>query len=164
MKVAASFPPWAGMLGILAGGFLSDRLARTHSLRFARCSIGSVSLLVAGAAILLATVTKNNWHAVALMSMGLGVMNAMLPVAWSICLDLGREHAGAVSAAMNTFGQIGSFLSSVAFGYLVEWLGSYDLALMPLSAMLILSGIVFATIDPSDQLIADKQLVAAASS
>jgi hypothetical protein len=65
---------------------------------------------------------------------------------------------------MNTFGQIGSFLSSVAFGYLVEWLGSYDLALMPLSAMLILSGIVFATIDPSDQLIADKQLVAAASS
>jgi ACS family glucarate transporter-like MFS transporter len=164
MKVASSLPSGAGLLGILAGGFLSDRLARTHSLRFARCSIGSVSLILAGIAMLAATLTKNNWYAVGLMSLGLGVMNAMLPVAWSICLDMGRQHAGAVSAAMNMSGQIGSFLSSVAFGYLVESLGSYNLALMPLAAMLVFSGIVFTTINPADQLIADSELLTAASS
>jgi sugar phosphate permease len=164
MKIAASLPPWFGIVGVFAGGFLSDRLVRTHSLRFARCSIGSVALIVAGCALLTATVTKNNWYAVGLMSVGLGVMNAMLPVAWSICLDLGRQHAGAVSAAMNTFGQLGSFLSAVSFGYLVEWLGSYDLALMPLAAALLLSGAVFATINPSDQLIAENELAVAASS
>jgi hypothetical protein len=37
---------------------------------------------------------------------------------------------------MNTAGQIGSFLSSVAFGYMVESFGSYDRALLPLAFML----------------------------
>ena len=32
----------------------------------------------------------------------------MLPVAWSICVDAGGEHAGAISGAMNTAGQVGS--------------------------------------------------------
>ena len=54
---------------------------------------------------------------------------------------------------MNMAGQIGSFISSVAFGYLIEWFGSYDMALTPLAAMLILSGIMFALINPSEPLI-----------
>jgi heme O synthase-like polyprenyltransferase len=55
---------------------------------------------------------------------------------------------GAVSGAMNTAGQLGSFVSAVAFGYLVEGLGSYDLALMPLAGMLLVGGAAFAMIDP----------------
>ena len=53
---------------------------------------------------------------------------------------------------MNTAGQFGSLISSVAFGYLVEWTGSYDRALMPLAAALIVSGVLFASIDPSKEL------------
>ena len=79
----------------------------------------------------------------------------MLPVAWSICVDAGGEHAGAISGAMNMAGQVGSLISSVAFGYWVEWSGSYDRALMPLAAMLIVSGCVFATIDPAKKMIPD---------
>ena len=75
-------------------------------------------------------------------------MNGMLPVAWALSVDLGREHSGAVSGAMNTAGQIGSFLSSVAFGYMVESFGSYDRAILPLAFMLVVSGSVFAFINP----------------
>src|SRR5207245_2572552 len=60
----------------------------------------------------------------------------MLPVAWAVCLDVGRKYAGAVSGAMNTAGQIGSFLTSVAFGYLVDVYGTYTAALVPMSSML----------------------------
>jgi hypothetical protein len=49
---------------------------------------------------------------------------------------------------MNTAGQIGSFLSSVAFGYMVEGFGSYDRALLPLAFMLVMSGWAFALIKP----------------
>jgi hypothetical protein len=49
---------------------------------------------------------------------------------------------------MNTAGQIGSFLSSVAFGYMVESFGSYDRALLPLAFMLVMSGWMFALIKP----------------
>ncbi|MDQ6699619.1 MAG: MFS transporter [Acidobacteriota bacterium] len=161
MKIASTLPACAGFIGVLAGGFLSDRLARHHSLRFARCSIGSVSLIVSGICMTAATFTRSNWWAVALITVGLGVMNAMLPVSWSLCVDLAREHAGAVSGAMNMAGQAGSLISAVAFGYLVEWLGSYDRALMPLGLMLIVGGCVFATIDPSQELIVEPELVPA---
>lgn len=163
MKVASSLPALAGVVGVVAGGFLSDRLARRFPLRIARCSIGAVSLCLSGLCLLAATVTKNNWNAVALLSVGLGIMNAMLPVAWSLCVDLGGEHSGAISGAMNMAGQLGSFISSVAFGYLIEWLGSYDLALMPLASMLVVGGIVFATIDPVQRLVPDSEPAKAAA-
>jgi predicted MFS family arabinose efflux permease len=156
MEIAASLPSCAGFAGVIAGGYFSDRLARTHSLRFARCAIGSAGLIVSGMLLLCATLTPNKWAAVALLAIGLGAMDLMLPVAWSICVDAGGEHAGAISGAMNTAGQLGSLISSVAFGYWVEWYGSYDRALMPLAAMLIVSGCVFAMIDPSRKMLPEN--------
>jgi MFS family permease len=153
MKIAASLPSWAGLAGLIGGGYLSDRLARRHSLRLARCAVGATGLSVAGICLGLATVTANNTIAVGLLTLGLGAMNLMIPVSWSICMDLGREHVGAISGAMNTAGQVGSLISSVAFGYLVEWTGSYDRALMPLAAALIASGALFASINPSKELV-----------
>ncbi len=157
MKVASSIPGVAAVLGILAGGFLSDHLARRHSLRFARCSIGAASLIGSGGLMIAVTFTPHAWTAVALLALGLGVMNGMLPVAWSLCVDLGRQHSGALSGAMNTAGQLGSFLSSVAFGYLVQIFGNYDLALLPLASMLVVSGVLFALIDPSRELLPEQE-------
>jgi len=55
----------------------------------------------------------------------------MLPTAWAVCLDIGKKYAGAVTGAMNTAGQIGSFISSVCFGYIVKFSHSYELPLIP---------------------------------
>lgn len=162
MQFAAALPSCAGFVGVVTGGYLSDRLARTHSLRFARCSIGATGLISSGVLLLCATVTPNQWTAVALLAIGLGAMDLMLPVAWSTCVDAGGEHAGAISGAMNMAGQTGSLISSVAFGYWVEWSGSYDRALMPLAAMLIVSGCAFATIDPSQKMVKEHVAVDAA--
>ncbi len=153
MKVASSLPSWAAMVGLIVGGLISDRLAKTHSLRMARCSVGAAGLIISGLSLALATVTRNNYWAVFLLTFGLGAMDMMLPVSWSICVDMARQHSGAVSGAMNTAGQLGSLISSVAFGYWVEWFGSYDRALMPLAAMLLVSGALFASLNPSEELV-----------
>jgi nitrate/nitrite transporter NarK len=153
MKIAASLPWWASLLGLIGGGYLSDRLARKHSLRLARCGVGATGLIVAGICLGIATITADNTIALCLLTLGGGAMGLMIPVSWSICVDLAREHVGAVSGAMNTAGQVGSLISSVAFGYLVEWTGSYDRALMPLAAALVVSGLLFASIHPSKSLI-----------
>jgi len=152
MKIASSLPSWASAAGVFAGGWLSDRLARRHSPRVARCAIGSPALLLGGVLLLGATVSRSNTLAVALIALGLGSLGLMLPVSWAICLDIGGKNSGTVSGAMNMAGQAGSFLSSVFFGYLVEWSGSYDVALMPLAAMLVVSGCLFAAIDPGRRL------------
>ena len=52
---------------------------------------------------------------------------------------------------MNMAGQVGSLISGVGFGYLVQLIGSYDRALMPLAAMLIVSGCLYAAIKPTRQ-------------
>ena len=152
MKIASSLPAWFGLLGLICGGYLSDHLARKHSLRLARCAVGAAGLFVGGICLGLATITANNTTAIGLLTLGGGAMNLMIPVSWSICVDLAREHVGAISGAMNTAGQLGSLISSVAFGYLVEWTGSYDRALMPLAGALIVSACLFASIDPSKEL------------
>ncbi len=153
MKIAAGLPFYVSLASLLGAGYLSDRLAKTHSLRVARCAVGATGLIVSGLCLGLATVTKDNTIAVGLLTIGGGAMNMMVPVSWSICVDLAREHVGAVTGAMNTAGQLGSLISSVAFGYLVEWTGSYDLAMMPLAAALIASGLLFASINPSQELV-----------
>ncbi len=153
MAIASALPSAAGLCGIIAGGYLSDRLSRKHSLRFARCAIGSLGLIVSGALLFCATIAQDRWLAVAFLTIGLGAMDLMLPVAWSICVDAGGEHAGAISGAMNAAGQVGSLISAVAFGYWVDRLHSYDRALMPLAIMLIISGCLFASIDPSRKMV-----------
>jgi ACS family glucarate transporter-like MFS transporter len=153
MKIASSLPSWVSLLSLVSGGYLSDRLARKHSLRLARCAVGAAGLIVSGICLGLATITVDKTIAVSLLTVGGGAMSLMIPVSWSICVDLGRQHVGAVSGAMNTAGQAGSLISSIAFGYLVEWTGSYDRALMPLAAALIASGCLMGSIDPSKELI-----------
>jgi nitrate/nitrite transporter NarK len=83
-------------------------------------------------------------------------MNAMLPVAWAICLDIGRKHSGTVSGTMNMAGQAGAFASSVAFGYMVAYFGNYNQPLLPLAGMLLISAVLFAGIDPTQPLIAES--------
>src|SRR5213594_4202551 len=60
--------------------------------------------------------------------------------------EIRRKYAGAVSGAMNTAGQIGSFLT---FGYLVDAYGTYNAPLVSMSAMLIVSAALWLKIDPT---------------
>jgi nitrate/nitrite transporter NarK len=83
-----------------------------------------------------------------LSPLGFGVLDLMLPAAWSLCLDLGRAHAGVLTATMNTAGLAGGFVCTVLFGYLVRATGGYRAPLCLVAAMVMLSAILFALIDP----------------
>ncbi len=45
---------------------------------------------------------------------------------WSYCADVAGPNAGAVSAAMNMIGNIGSFISANAFPWLIAWTASAE--------------------------------------
>jgi ACS family glucarate transporter-like MFS transporter len=47
-----------------------------------------------------------------------------LPPSWAFCIDIGRSNAGAVSGTMNMAGNIGSFVTGLAFPYLLAMTGS----------------------------------------
>ena len=94
-----------------------------------------------------------------LLALGYGAMDCMLPVSWAVCLDVGKRYAGALSGSMNMAGQLGSFGSSVAFGYMVDYYQSYDLPLRCFSVMLFVSAYLFTRIDPTQELPRAEALV-----
>ena len=59
---------------------------------------------------------------------------------------------------MNTAGQLGSTLTSLAFGYLVTaYGGNYNAPLVPMAAMTAISALLWLKIDPSIQLIPEEE-------
>ncbi len=155
MKVASALTSASGLIGVVAGGLVSDALVRRAGLRAGRCFPAAAGLIVSGTVLASAAMAKDNVVAVAGLCAGLSAMNFMVPLAWALCQDIGRKHVGAVSGSMNMAGQAGSLISSVAFGYFVKWFGSYNYALVPLAAMLVLSGLIYLFIDPTKPLFAD---------
>jgi len=149
MGLFSALPFVFGCCGNLAGGVLSDRLARRYGLKIARCGQAAASLAISSLLILALANTKNKALVVALSSMGFGVLDLMLPATWSLCLDLGRSHAGVLTAAMNSAGLAGGFVCTVLFGYLVRETGGYRIPLTAVAAMVMLSAVLFLFIDPN---------------
>jgi MFS transporter, ACS family, glucarate transporter len=152
MKYYSALPFLAGFCGNLFGGFLSDYLTMKCGLKIGRRTVGAAGLAVSAACMLATGFTADRYWSVAFLSLGYGAMDCMLPVSWAVCLDVGKRYAGAVSGSMNMAGQLGSFLSSLAFGYLVEYTASYDIPLKLFSIMLFISAYLFTRIDPTKQL------------
>src|SRR5262249_55552642 len=144
MGLYSALPFALGCCGNLAGGILSDRLASRFGLKVARCGQAAASLAVSSLLILGLAYAKNKVLVVILASIGFGVLDLMLPAAWSLCLDLGRVHAGVLTGAMNSAGLAGGFVCTVLFGYLVRATGGYRAPLSLVAAMVMLSAILFA--------------------
>ncbi|MBM3767793.1 MAG: MFS transporter [Acidobacteria bacterium] len=157
MKLWSTLPFIVGACGNLTGGLLSDFLCKKYGLKFGRRVIGSAGLALAGVFMLATSQTGSKEVAVICLALGYGCMDCMLPVSWAVCMDVGKKYAGAVSGSMNMAGQIGSFLSSVLFGYMVTWMGDYNRPLIPLALMLLVSAYLFTRIDPTKQLVPETE-------
>jgi MFS family permease len=157
MGTFSALPFLLGTAANLAGGVLSDRLARDDPRGRSRIGLTCATLAavcLAGAALL-----PGKLAAVAFATLGFGAMDLMLPSAWAVCLDVGAEYAGAVTGAMNSAGALGGALCAVVFGYIVRATGSYDRPLLVIAAVVFASGVLFARIDPRRQLVADVATV-----
>jgi MFS family permease len=153
MAIWSSLPFPLGACGNLIGGATSDFLGRKYGLKIARRTVGAVGLGLAGLFELLAVSTHNATLAAIFLAVGFGFMDCMLPASWAVCLDIGRNSAGTVSGAMHMAGQMGSFLSTIAFGYMVRAFNSYDLPLIPMAIALFISSALWLKIDPTKPLV-----------
>ncbi|MSV30413.1 MAG: MFS transporter [Bryobacterales bacterium] len=149
MRFYSALPFVLGAIANGVGGFAGDFLVRRVGLFWGRRAIGIFGLSAAAAFTLGAALVDGKIAAAVLLALGLGASDFMLPSAWALCVDVGRDYAGAVSGAMNTAGQVGSFLSSVLFGYAVAAWGNYNLPLIPIAALLLLSALLWLKIDPT---------------
>jgi ACS family glucarate transporter-like MFS transporter len=135
------------------GGLSSNAMVRKFGLKWGRCSIGLVGLMMAAACTVTVMFTHQWLQTLILLSLVYGGVTFQQPAAFAVCLDIGGEYAGAVVGAFNTACQIGSLVSSVAFGYLVERYGSYNLPFIPMTAFLLIGAWLWLKVDPAQALI-----------
>lgn len=146
-----------GMAGTLSGGIVSDYLVKRLGLKWGRRTVGCAGLAASALFMTLTFLTTGKIASVVLLSCAYAGSDFMLPVAWAVCLDIGRKYAGAVTGSMNMAGQAGSFLSSTAFGYFIEGFKTYNAPLLPMAGMLLVSAALWLKIDPSEQLVPEAR-------
>ncbi|MBI5084778.1 MAG: MFS transporter [Acidobacteria bacterium] len=136
-----------GALANACGGLACDALASRFGLKAGRRLAGAASLTVAAFSILAGMLSAGHYATVAFLSVGYAAICFQQPAVWAVCLDIGGDYAGAVSGSMNTAAQLGSFILSVSYGYMVGISGSYDTALVPVAAMLLVGAVFWLKID-----------------
>lgn len=148
LTYAVAVPFVMSMIGNIAGGYLTDRLSRKYGIKVGRKALGSTSLALSAVCMFLAAFIPGKMAVFVFLSLCFGIFDLMLPSAWALCIDLGKQHAGTLSGAMNTAGNIGGFCCGILFGELVEQSGNYNLPLYMIAVMLIVSAILFSFINP----------------
>ena len=147
MGVFASLPFLMGMLGNLAGGVLSERLVRRLGTVRAYRRVTSSALVIGGLLLLGMSISRSHLGIVVFATLGFGVMDLMLPSAWAMCMDLGGPFGGTASAMMNTAGNLGGWVCTVLFGYVVKSTGDYNVPLRVVAGMVIVAALLFSRID-----------------
>jgi ACS family glucarate transporter-like MFS transporter len=150
--VLSSLPYVVGAVANGTGGLLSDALVRRWGLKAGRRAVGVLGLSCAAVFMTASMVTASNLWALVFLSLAYAGILLQQPNLCAVCLDTGRRHAGAVFGFMNTAAQIASFVSSIAFGYLVGYSGNYNLPFIPMVATLAVGAVLWLKLDPTHQL------------
>jgi nitrate/nitrite transporter NarK len=151
--------PWlVASAANLLGGWLTDRLSRKIALRWARRLPAMCGLVGAALLLVLAALLESNTWALLALALSFGSSDLILAVCWATCLDVGRQHAGTVSGAMNSLGQVGGVIAPVLVGWLVQRSGSWQLPLLISAGYYVVSALLWLLIDAERPLEAEQLL------
>jgi ACS family glucarate transporter-like MFS transporter len=121
--IYAGIPIYFGVIATLAGGLTVDLLFRRGYGKWSRAIPAMTGFALASSGQALAGFAISTgwfvfWFGVVVLGLDFTVSSS-----WTVCSDLGREHTGVVSGAMNMMGAFGSFACSLAFPYALRSTG-----------------------------------------
>ncbi len=141
----------------LAVGVLGDHLVKKKGLKFGRRSIGMASMGINSILFLIEASTQNDAILIACLIAGFGCQLILGTAAFGVCIDIGGNHAGAVSGLMNCIGQMGAFFLAIVFGKIVDTTNSFNAPLFVISGLLFIGSLLWLLVDPTKKLIFDDK-------
>jgi MFS transporter, ACS family, glucarate transporter len=154
--VLSSLPYIVGGCANGLGGLASDWLVERFGLKAGRRMLGVFGLGLAAIFMTATIVTTSGMWALVFLSLAYAGILAQQPNLCAVCLDTGRKHAGAVFGFMNTAANAASAVSSVIFGYLVGYFGSYNAPFVPMVAILCVGAWLWLKVDPTHQFLEES--------
>ena len=152
--VFSSLPYLVGAVAACTGGIAGDWLVRRIGLKAGRRAMGILGLGSAAVFMTAAILTRGNTWALIFLSISYMGILLQQPNLCAVVLDVGGKNTGAVFGFLNTAANIGSGISSVAFGYLVAWSGNYTAPFIPMLAALVAGALLWTRVDATRELFA----------
>ncbi len=153
MGIYASLPLFAGTLGDIAGGWISDILAKTGlGLAKARQVVAIIGFLIGAVAILGACFAADPTTSVIFSCVAMFGLELTVGVSWAIPLDIGGDYSGSVSAVMNTLGNMGGAVSTTLSGFLVQYYG-WNSTFIAMSVLSLIAAGLFTQIDAEKRIV-----------
>jgi ACS family glucarate transporter-like MFS transporter len=142
-----------GAIGCIVGGFASDFLSKKFGLKLGRRIVGVAGLGLSSICFLGAGMTTDNQLAGYLLALCVFLKDLTLPVAFAVCVDIGKRNAGTVTGAMNFAGQMGGFFITIIFGTIVQQTGNFNYPLFLIAGCLIVASTLWFFIDPTKEIV-----------
>jgi len=153
----AGLPLLLSVVGDLLGGVVTDAMTARFGLRLGRCGVGGVAYLIAGLSLLAAAGCGRPLLAASLIALATAASMFTLAASWGTAIEVGANHAGAVSATMNTSGAIGSLLCPLIVAYALKWFGSWNISLYLMGALFLVGVVCWGVIDPRKRIFENAQ-------
>jgi len=120
----ASIPLIAGAVGNWVSGILVDAIYRTGKLNLSRRLPSFIGFALAAFGMVMVTVSDSSSASIIFLAIAVFGADMTLSPSWAFCIDIGKENAGVVSGTMNMAGNLGAFVTIIAYPYLFSWTGS----------------------------------------
>lgn len=116
----------AGAIGNWVAGAMVDNIYKKGNWNRSRNLPAIIGFVLAAVGLIGSLYMETALGAILFLSIAIFGADMTLPPSWALCVDIGKSNSGAVSGTMNMAGNIGSFLTALAFPYLTDWTGSVD--------------------------------------
>ena len=145
----SALPLFAIAAGVFAGGAASDRLAKRWGARRGRRAPGLCGFPLAALAVAGGISTPDALISALLLALAAGLAAFGVAPAWVVTTEIGGIHAGVVSGAMNTFGNLGGALSPIVIGVSVDRWGSWHAPLFSVAVFYLAAALCWLRVDPA---------------
>lgn len=146
----AMLPLLCMAIGVALAGRLSDRLVARFGRRWGRRIPGLIGLPLAAVLLLVAITTDDARASAYLFAAGAGLATFGVAPAWAACLDIGGQHAGVVTGAMNTFGNLGGTVMPLLMGLCLDWWDSWNISLLTVAFFYLFSALCWLGINADE--------------
>lgn len=154
----ASAPLVFGALGNWFSGFLVDYIFKRDRWAASRKIPAIIGFILASTGIVASVYMDTVTPAIICISLAVFGADMTLSPSWSACVDVGKQFSGTVSGTMNMAGNIGSFLTALAFPYLLEMTGSEVPFFYLAAALNVLAVFLWLSVNPQQPLQITKSL------
>jgi MFS transporter, ACS family, glucarate transporter len=137
----AAMPPLAGAIGNWTAGALIDWIYRRGHWTASRLAPAMIGFFLAAAGLLVSIQMETALGAIVCLSLAVFGADMTIAPSWTVCIDVARKNAGTVSGTMNMAGNLGSFITALAFPYLLKWTGTHQ-AFFYLGALLNVAALI----------------------